>query len=177
MEEREEDNYEHVTALRCWSCRAEGTLLPLSAHPKVSCHYDSCSEYMSDTRHASTAQRALRWYPAIPILRTPIRGESMGRRNHRLRAHAPARTTRRRRDPSLRYGSFFSPPSLPNKRGSRSTHLLPQASHIVKNATSKKTCGSASRVARSGAVVRSTVDWAGMDMDWRIMRRRVIRLA
>ena len=41
VEEREEDKYDHVTALRCWDCKPEGNLIPLSSHPKV-CILDMC---------------------------------------------------------------------------------------------------------------------------------------
>ena len=85
-EEREEDKYDHLTSVKCWSCDSQsGVEMPeASKDPKVPCcRYTSGSFLITKKKLPihSIDQIPHRRCNAIHVVRTPVGSQSMGGRD------------------------------------------------------------------------------------------------
>jgi len=89
VEEREEDKYDHVTSIKCWTCDPEnGTVVPEAlSDPKVSSIFIGIVFKLTKRVDAITHQ----WSDASDVLSASVRGQSLGRRDQPLRAYADDR--------------------------------------------------------------------------------------
>jgi hypothetical protein len=101
VEEREEDRYERVTALKCWRCDpAHGAPLGEDAAAQV-CPCPLILPF-APRPNRSAGQTPHRRRPLCHVVRPPVRGESLGRGDPPLRAHPHPRPARRRPYRALR---------------------------------------------------------------------------
>ena len=89
VEEREEDKYDHVTNIKCWTCDPQnGTVVPEAlSDPKVRSIFIGIGLKLTKRVDAITHQ----WSDAGDVLSASVRGQSLGRRVQPLRAHADDR--------------------------------------------------------------------------------------
>jgi hypothetical protein len=86
VEEREEDKYDHVTTIKCWTCDPEnGIIVPDS--PNVCYFFLKIISKLTKRVDAITCQ----WSDAGNVFGASVRGQSLGRRDSPLRAYADVR--------------------------------------------------------------------------------------
>jgi hypothetical protein len=86
IEEREEDNYEHVTNIKCWICDPERGIVVQEdlSDPKVFLIYVEIVVKLTECVDAIT----YKWSDAVNVLSASVRSQSLGRRDNTLRAYA-----------------------------------------------------------------------------------------
>ena len=83
-EEREEDKYDHLTSVKCWTCDPQnGVEMPEAPNdPKVLyCCYTFWIVFNNPKIVCSIDQIPHRWCNAIHVVRTPVGSQSMGGRD------------------------------------------------------------------------------------------------